>query len=227
MGIGSMAEPILASMSWTDWGKVAVKAAAKLGLTVPATVTCTPPIPCPTPPSMARHTAQVFVEYQGNGVALEVPVAVALDLVLRYEHPGPRQFVLLQPTLTDLTTGEPVMAAYALGLDKVAHFVITEKDAVGTLVPVDPADVFTVVSADPVNLQAVIDKNAAGQTTVSVNWLHTTSPMLTGVGIALTDSAGNTADNAEMFDMVPPAFVPAQLGIDIAGVVETSQPVPT
>ena len=119
------------------------------------------------------------------------------------------------------------MAAYKLGLDKVAHFVLTLKNpTTGSLDPVDPNDVFTVVSSDPVNLQAVIDKNAAGQTTVSCNWLHTTSPMLTGVGIALTDSAGNTADNAETFDMVAAAFVPDQIGIDTAGVVETSQPVP-
>ena len=118
------------------------------------------------------------------------------------------------------------MANTKLGLDQVAHFVITEKDASGALVPVNPADVFTVVSADPVHLQAVVDKNAAGQTTVSTNWLVSTTPLLTGIGISLTDSLGNTADNAETFDMVPPAFVPAQLGIDIANVVFTSQPVP-
>jgi hypothetical protein len=176
---------------------------------------------------MAHHTVQVFVEYRGNGVALEVPFAVALDLVLRYEHPGPPDYVLLQPTLTNLTTGEPVMAAYPLKTNVVAHFILTLKNpTTGALDPVDPTDVFTVVSADPVNLQAVIDKNAAGQTTVSTNWLHVTSPMLTGIGIAITDSAGNTADNAETFDMVPPAFVADQIGIDTAGVVETSQPVP-
>ncbi len=138
-----------------------------------------------------------------------------------------RRLVLLQPTLTDLTTGEPLMAAYPLRLNKVAHFVLTLKNATtGALDPVDPTDVFTVVSADPVNLNAVIDKNAVGQTTLSVNWLHTTSPMLTAIGVAITDSAGNTADDAELFDMVAPAFVPDQIGIDVAGVTETDQPVP-
>lgn len=211
----------------TDSAVTLAKAAAKLGLTIPATVTCNPPIPCLTHPPMARHTAQVFVEYEGNGVALEVPLSVALDLILRYERPSLREYVLLQPTLTTLT-GEPTMAAYPLKLDKVAHFVLTLKNpTTGALDPVDPNDAFTVVSSDPVNLQAVIDKNPAGQTTVSVNWLHDTTPMLTSVGISITDSAGNTADNAETFDMVAPDHVAELIGIDIPGVVETSQPVPT
>lgn len=140
-------------------------------------------------------------------------------------HPRGGRLVLLQPTLTNIRTGASVMAAYPLKTNVVAHFVITETDpATSALVPVDPADVFSVVSSDPVNLNAVVDKNAAGQTTVSVNWLHTTSPMLTGIGIAITDSQGNTADNAELFDMVPPAHVAAQIGLDIAGVTETPQP---
>lgn len=118
------------------------------------------------------------------------------------------------------------MAAYPLKTSVVAHFVITETDpATGALVPVDPADVFTVTSSDPTNLNAVIATNANGQTEVAVNWLHTTNPMLTGVGISISDSQGNTSDNAETFDMVPPAHVAAQIGLDIAGVTETPQPV--
>ena len=140
-------------------------------------------------------------------------------------HHHHRRIVLLQPTLTTLT-GESLMAAYQLKLDVVAHFVITETNAAGGLDPVSPTDVFTVVSSDPTNLQAVVGTNAAGQTEIAVNWLHTTNPMLTGVGISITDSAGNTADNAETFDMVAPAFVPDQIGIDIANVTETPQPVP-
>lgn len=119
------------------------------------------------------------------------------------------------------------MAAYPLRLNKVAHFVLTLKNpTTGALDPVDPADVFTVVSSDPVNLNAVIDKDATGRTTLSVNWLHTATPMLTAVGVAITDSVGNTADNAELFDMVAPSFVPDQIGIDTAGVTETDQPTP-
>ena len=117
------------------------------------------------------------------------------------------------------------MAAYPLKTNVVAHFVVTETDpATGVLVPVDPADVFTVVSGDPVNLQAVVGTNAAGQTEIAVNWLHTTSPMRTAVGLSISDSQGDTTDNAELFDMVPPAHVPAQIGLDLAGVTETPQP---
>lgn len=142
-------------------------------------------------------------------------------------HHHHRRYVLLQPTLTDLTSGDPLMANYPLKTNVVAHFVITETNpTTGALDPVDPNDVFTVVSSDPVHLQAVIDQNAAGQTTVSVNWIALTDPMLTGVGISITDSLGNTADDAETFDMVPPAFVPDQIGIDIANVVETPQAIP-
>jgi hypothetical protein len=141
-----------------------------------------------------------------------------------HHHHHPRKYVLLQPTLTNLETGEPIVAAYQLKTNVVAHFIITETDPTGALVPVDPADVFTVVSSDTTNLNAIIDTNAAGQQTVSVNWLHTTSPMLTGVGIAITDSAGNTADNAETFDMVAPSHTADQIGIDLATVVETPQP---
>ena len=154
-----------------------------------------------------------------------------IDQLYRVFYPGHhhhrRKLVLLQPTLTDLTTGETLMASYPLKTNVVAHFVITETNpATGALDPVDPTDVFTVVSSDPTHLQAVIDKNAAGQTTLSVNWLVVTSPMLTGVGVSITDSLGNTADDAETFDMVAPAFVPDQIGIDTAGVVETPQPIP-
>lgn len=135
------------------------------------------------------------------------------------------RLVLLQPTLTT-SNGVPIMAAYPLKTDVVAHFVLTlTNTTTGALDPVDPNDVFTVTSSDPTNLNAIIDKNAAGQTTMSVNWLHTTSPMLTGVGVSITDSAGNTADSVETFDMVPPTHVADQIGIDVAGVTETPQPV--
>lgn len=119
------------------------------------------------------------------------------------------------------------MAAYPLKLDVIAEFVITETNPkTGALDAVDPTDVFTATSADPTNLNAEIGVNADGKTVLRTNWLHTTNPMLVGVGVSITDSKGNIADNAETFDMMPPTFVPDQIGIDRAGVVETPQPVP-
>lgn len=172
-----------------------------------------------------RHQLAGLDVIQKQLVDLGKQVADIIASLEEPPHPTGGKIVLLQPTFTDLKTGAPIMAAYPLKTNVVAHFVITETDpATSALVPVDPADTFTVVSSDPVNLNAIVDKNAAGQTTVSVNWLHTTSPMLTGVGIAITDSQGNTADNAETFDMVPPAHVAAQIGLDVAGVTETPQP---
>lgn len=175
---------------------------------------------------MASGTVRVLIEFGGDSIKLQVPVEVVLALIMRYGNPPPPKLVLLQPTFTNLTTGEPIMANYPLKTNVVAHFMLTLKDATGALVPVDPNDVFTVVSSDPAHLQAVIDKNPAGATTVSVNWLAVTAPMLTGIGIAITDSAGNTADDAELFDMTAPTFVPDAIGIDTAGVVETAQPIP-
>lgn len=140
-----------------------------------------------------------------------------------HHHHHPHQIVLLQPTLTTLE-GEPIMAAYPLKTNVVAHFVLVLTNPAGGLDPVDPTDVFTVTSSDPTNMEAVVGTNASGQTEIAVRWLHKTNPPLTGIGISISDSAGNTADNAETFDMVPPAFVPDQIGIDTAGVTETPQP---
>lgn len=144
---------------------------------------------------------------------------------LFHHHPHPRRIVLQMPTLRNMSTGESIMAAYSLKTNVVATFPITLANPAGGFDAAQPGDVFTVVSSDPTNLNAVVGADAtSGAPNVSVNWLHTTSPMLTGVGISITDSAGNTADMAETFDMVPPAFVADQIGIDIANVVETPQP---
>lgn len=171
-----------------------------------------------------RPMSRAILDLLREILANQVVILEKLDELIPHP-PRPLELVLLQPTFTTLS-GEPIMAAYQLKTNVVAHFVITETDPSGALVPVDPADVFTVVSSDPTNLQAVIDKNDAGATTLSVNWLHTTTPMLTGVGVSITDSQGNTADNAETFDMVAPAHVADQIGIDVPNVVETPQAVP-
>lgn len=47
--------------------------------------------------------------------------------------------------------------------------------------------------------------------------------MLTGVAVTVSDSAGNLTDT-QLFDMVAPAAVPDQIGLDIGGVVLTDQP---
>lgn len=118
------------------------------------------------------------------------------------------------------------MANFSLALDKVATFAITEMNTTTNAIdPVAAGDVFTVVSADPTNLNAVIGTSAAGAPAVVVNWLHTTNPMLTGVGVTITDSAGNLADT-QLFDMVAPAFIPDQIGLDVANVALASQAVP-
>lgn len=118
------------------------------------------------------------------------------------------------------------MANFSLALNKVATFAITEMNTTTNAIdPVAVGDVFTAVSADPVNLNAVIGTTAAGAPALVVNWLHTTTPMLTGIGVTITDSAGNLADT-QLFDMVAPAFIPDQIGLDIADVVLANQATP-
>jgi hypothetical protein len=134
-----------------------------------------------------------------------------------------RVIALQMPTITNME-GLPLMANYVLGLDKVATFTITETNAAGTVDPVAPADVFTVVNTDTVNLNAVVGVNAAGQPALVVNWLHTTAPLTTGVSVTLTDSAGNTAA-VQLFDMAEPV-AHDQIGLDVAGVTTTTQAIP-
>lgn len=154
-----------------------------------------------------------------------------LDSVLHHHRP-PRRIVLQMPTLRSLVTGESLMAAYPLRLDAVATFPITLAKPGGGFDQATPGDTFTVTSSDTTNLNAVVGVASGipnvtdGTPTVTVNWLQQTNPMLTGVGITIADSAGNTTDNADSFDMVAPTFVPDQIGIDVARVQETSQPVP-
>lgn len=115
------------------------------------------------------------------------------------------------------------MANFLLPLDKVATFTITEMNpTTSTFDPVPAGDVFTIVSADTVNLQAVVGTNATGGPAVVANWLHTTTPLLTGIAVTITDSAGNLAFT-QLFDM---GASPDQIGLDVADVVLTSQPTP-
>lgn len=132
---------------------------------------------------------------------------------------------LMMPTYTNLK-GQAIMASFPLALNKIATFTITEMNTVtGTFDPVDPTDVFTLVNSDPVNLNAVVGVNAAGGPAVVVNWLHTVDPLLVGVGVTISDSKGNTMDT-QLFDMVQPAAIPDQIGLDIANVTTADQPVP-
>lgn len=138
--------------------------------------------------------------------------------------PG-RPLTLCLPTLTD-KKGNPIVANYPLSLANVATFTITELNTVtGAFDPVNPADVFTAAASDTTNLSATIGTNAAGAPALVVNWLHTTSPLLTGVSVTISDSLGNTND-VQLFDMIQPATLPDQIGLDVTDVTLETQPVP-
>lgn len=152
-------------------------------------------------------------------------IATLLQVIAFISEPPAKALALQMPTYTNLK-GESIMANFALPLDKIATFTITEANpTTGAFDPVDPADVFTITSVDPTNLNAVAGTNAAGGAALVVNWLHTVDPNLTGVQVTVADSQGNVTFT-QMFDMVPAARVPDQLGLDIANVVMADQPVP-
>jgi hypothetical protein len=162
---------------------------------------------------------------QGRDALVQTLWNVLLYLVT--PPPVPTRLTLLMPTITN-AKGQPMPGNFSLGLDKVATFTLTEMDTTtNTIQPVDPTDVFTAVSADAAHLNAVIDATGspAGGPALVVNWLVSTTPLLTGVAVTISDSLGNIADT-QLFDMVPAAAVPEQIGLDIADVVITSQPVP-
>lgn len=147
--------------------------------------------------------------------------------VIAYIVKPPKRIALQMPSYTN-SKGTKLMPNFALPLDKIATFTITEANTTtGAFDPVDPTDTFNVsANSDPTNLNAVIGTNAAGAQALIVNWLHSVTPALTGVSVTISDSAGNTAD-AQLFDMVQPSRVPDQIGLDIANVTMANQPVPT
>lgn len=152
-------------------------------------------------------------------------IGTLFEVIGMLTKPPSESLALQMPTYTNMK-GEAIMANFALALDKIATFTITEFNTVtNTFDPVAPTDTFTAVSSDPTNLNAVIGTDASGAPALVVNWLHTVDPLLTGVSVTINDSMGNTAD-VQLFDMVQPAAVPDQIGLDVSGVTMANQPVP-
>jgi hypothetical protein len=151
----------------------------------------------------------------------------------------PRYLLLLQPIFTDSETGKITMADIQLPLNQTYTAVITEfNPTTQSFDPVASTDVFTAVVSDTTNASATIapfvpPPNAsasqtalAGIPAVTFSWLHTVSPLLTGITCTISDSAGNTPDTGLSFAMLAPNVVPDQLGIDSADAVLTTVPTP-
>jgi len=146
-------------------------------------------------------------------------------IALLTERKPANALALIMPTYTNMK-GQAIMANYSLPLDKIATFTITEMNTTtGTFDPVDPTDTFSIVNSDTTNLNAVIGVNAAGGPALVVNWLHTVDPVLVGVTVTILDTKGNKPYD-QLFDMVQPAAIPDQTGLDIANVVTADQPIP-
>jgi len=155
---------------------------------------------------------------------------------LGYQHP-PRQIVLLPQYFKNLTTGV-VMADVQLPLNQSYTAVITLMNASGGFDPVSATDVFTATPSDTVNMSATVapfvpPSNAtpaqtalAGIPAVTVQWLHTVSPLLVGVTVTISDSAGNLSDTSLAFDMLAANAVPDQIGVDSSDAVFQTIPTP-
>ncbi len=146
-------------------------------------------------------------------------------------HPrAPREIALLQPIFTDLTTGA-IMADVLLPLNQSYTAVITLLNASGGFDPVAATDVFTATPSDTVNMSATVapfvppagatasQTALAGIPAVTVQWLHALTPMPVGVGVTISDTAGNLPDKTLLFDMLAANVVPDQIGVDAADAV--------
>jgi hypothetical protein len=103
---------------------------------------------------------------------------------------------------------------------------------------VNASDVFTATPSDTTNCQATVapfvppasatpaQTALAGIPAVTVQWLHTVSPLLVGISVVISDTAGNLSDSTLLFDMLAPNVVPDQIGIDSADAVFASVPTP-
>lgn len=150
----------------------------------------------------------------------------------------PRYLLLLQPLFKNLTSGA-VMADIQLPLNQSYTAVITEfNPTTQSFDPVAATDVFTATPSDTVNMSATVapfvpPANAtasqtalAGIPAVTVEWLHTVSPLLVGISVVITDTAGSSPLTLE-FDMLAPNVVPDQLGVDAADAVFATIATPT
>ena len=161
------------------------------------------------------------------------------QLGYHHHHHGPRQIVLLPQYFTNLHTGAVIpMADIQLPLNNSYTAVITEfNPTTQAFDPVSSTDVFTATPTDTVNMSATVapfvppagatasQTALAGIPAVTVQWLHTVSPLLVGVGVTITDSAGSSPVTLE-FDMLAPNTVPDQIGVDSADAVFTPIPTP-
>jgi AcrR family transcriptional regulator len=150
---------------------------------------------------------------------------------LRHHHP--RQITLLPQYFTNLQTGAVTMPDIQLPLNQSYTEVIELTNAAGTVVPVSSTDTFTATVTDTVNMQATVapfvpPPNAtaaqtalAGQPAVTVQWLFSVTPPLTGVGVTITDSAGNTSET-QLFDMAAAVVTPDQITVDTNDAVFTT-----
>ena len=111
---------------------------------------------------------------------------------------------------------------YQLMNDSVDTLTIVAKDAGGLIEPIPPGDTFTVVSSNPASLEALIVSDKNTNPAVQLRALVQLSPGLT---ITVSDSAGLTVD-VQAVDIVADTK-PRDIGLDLANVASTPQPVPT
>lgn len=130
------------------------------------------------------------------------------------------------------------MADIQLPLNQSYTAVITEFNPTSqSFDPVAASDTFTATPSDTTNMSATVapfvppanatpsQQALAGIPAVTVQWLHTVSPLLVGVSVTVTDTAGSSPLTLE-FDMLAPNVVPDQIGVDSADAVFTTIPTP-
>ena len=164
-------------------------------------------------------------------------IDAGLEQLGYHHHHPPRQIVLLPQYFTNLQTGA-VMADIQLPLNQSYTAVITLMNAAGGFDPVAATDVFTATPSDTTNMSATVapfvppasatpaQTALAGIPAVTVQWLHTVSPLLVGISVVISDSAGNLSDSTLLFDMLAANVIPDQIGVDTGDAVFATVPTP-
>jgi hypothetical protein len=119
------------------------------------------------------------------------------------------------------------MADFQLLNNEVYDFPLVTRDAAGAIVPANPTDVDTVATAATA-IAATLGTMPGGGPSVHIVPLVQLSDGTNGGGglvVNITDSDGLPMAGVPTFSVVN-NLAPASVGVDVTGVVTTSQPVP-
>ena len=127
---------------------------------------------------------------------------------------------------------------YAVANNEIYFIPVQYEDAAGAVVTPPAGDTITVATTGTFAVSLAVAVTTMPGSSPPVVAISLTPMVVESdagngggkIGISLTDSAGLVVDSASqnvLFDIVNPALVPTQFGINVGGVVTQSQATPT